>query len=126
MVFYTVSPYDETLTLKYYGRHLTYTKKDNVFYEWSIYVPEKKLDYKYYGQLGYYLRYKNNLKDINKEGAITLGEIGDIQVGNENDFNIFVLGAMAELSDEGKVPTDVTYEKTLRLAQQIRETQKNR
>ena len=120
-VYYTVSPINEEPGIKYQGRHITYTLKNNVFHEWSIYVPDNKLD-KYYGQLNYNLHYKSNREDVIKNGATTLGEIGDIRIENKNDFDTFVLGAMAELSEDGKAPEGVTYESVLQLTKQIRES----
>ena len=117
IVFYNISPINEKPDVKYQARHLTYTRKGDIFYEWSIYVPETKLD-KYYGALGYNIHYHNSLNE--KDGAAMLGEVGDIRIVNEEDFDAFVLGAMAELSGDGKAPEDITYEKVLRLAQEIR------
>jgi hypothetical protein len=52
----------------------------------------------------------------------SLGLLNDMLIGNEQDFNKWVLGAMAELSDDGKAPADVTYEGVLELAEQIGES----
>ena len=46
----------------------------------------------------------------------------ELTINKEAEFDTWVLGAMAELSEDGKAPEDVTYEKVLRLAQQIRES----
>lgn len=117
--FYAVSPIGDDHGVQYHGRHLTYTRKENILHEWGLYVPERQLD-KYYGRLGYNLFYRSNRKDLNRKGALTLGETGDIQIEKKRDFDLFVLGAMAELSDDGKAPENITYERVLRLAEQIR------
>lgn len=117
--FYTVSPIGEDPGVEYHGRHLSYTRKGSMFHEWGLYVPERRLD-KYYGRLNYSLFYKGNSKEMNGPGAFTLGQTGDIWIHTQRDFDLFVLGAMAELSDESKAPTDVTYERVLQLASQIR------
>ncbi len=46
---------------------------------------------------------------------------GDFDLIIEQDeFDTFVRGAMAELSDEGKAPEYVTYQKVLQLTKKIR------
>lgn len=117
--FYGVSPIGEDPGIEYHGTHLSYTRKGSILHEWGLYVPGRKLD-KYHGRLNYNLLYRCNSRDVNQKGAFTLGETGDIQIKTEGDFDLYVLGAMAELSDEGKPPTDVTYASVLRLAEQIR------
>jgi hypothetical protein len=44
----------------------------------------------------------------------------DIVIDSSYDFDTWVLGAMAEFSDDGKAPEHVTHEDVLRLASQIR------
>ena len=43
-----------------------------------------------------------------------------LSIKTKEDFDTWVLGAMADLSSEGKAPEDVTYENVLQLARQIR------
>ena len=117
--FYTVSPIGHDPGVQYHGRHLAYTRKANIFHEWALYVPERELD-QYYGVLSYSLHFRCNRKDLTRHGAYTLGETGDIQIKTKTDFRLFVLGAMAELSDDAKAPEHVTYENVLRMTEQIR------
>ena len=44
----------------------------------------------------------------------------DLVINSRYDFDTWVLGAMAELSDNGKAPEQVTYDNVLQLAKQIR------
>ena len=39
---------------------------------------------------------------------------------SEQEFDVWVRGAMAELSDDGKAPESVTYQNVLQLAEKIR------
>jgi hypothetical protein len=117
----------ETLTsipskpsIKYMGRHLAYTQKDKIFYEWSLYVPDKKPPARN-SLLGYNLNIKYQV-DENALGDRpgSLGE--DLVIDTNQDFNTWVRGAMAELSDDGKAPPHITYENVLQLAEKIRKS----
>lgn len=104
----------------YAGFHLAYTQKGDNFYEWSIYVPNNEppvrgsfvgygLKIKYEADISNFRTRPGNLSD-------------DLIIDSSYDFNVWVLGGMAELSDDGKVPEGVTYEGVLQLAQEIRES----
>ena len=45
-----------------------------------------------------------------------------ILIETAENFDWWVLGAMAELSDDGKAPEDITYQTVLQLAEQIRKS----
>lgn len=107
-------------SIKYMGHHLAYTQKDEIFYEWSLYVPDKKPPTRN-SLLGYNLNIKYQV-DENAFGDRpgSLGE--DLVIDTNKDFNTWVLGAMAELSDDEKVPVHVTYENVLQLAKRIRDS----
>ena len=112
-------PVEEDITLA--GRHLACTQKKGKFYEWGIYVPNKKMperdtfqDYKVI------LKY-NGVEPRSFGGRPNL--IGqELGINSKEEFDTWVRGAMAELSDKGKAPVHVTYENVLRLAEQIRES----
>ena len=107
-------------SIKYMGHHLAYTQKDEIFYEWSLYVPDKKPPTRN-SLLGYNLNIKYQV-DENAFGDRpgSLGE--DLVIDTNKDFNTWVLGAIAELSDDEKVPVHVTYENVLQLAKRIRDS----
>ena len=44
----------------------------------------------------------------------------DIYIDTEQEFNTWVLDAMAELSDDGEAPEGITYNNVLELAEEIR------
>ncbi len=108
--------------IKYTGHHLAYTQKDEIFYEWSLYVPDKKPPARN-SLLGYNLNIKYQVDESafgDRPGSLS----EDLVIDTNKDFNMWVRGAMAELSDDGEAPQDVTYEKTLRLAERIRKSLK--
>jgi len=108
------------LGVSYAGHHLAYTQKDRIFYEWSLYVPDSEPPTR-----GSLLAYELNVKyevDKNRFGTRPGNLSDDLVIDSSDDFNAWVRGAMAELSDDGKAPENITYERVLRLAEQIRES----
>jgi len=104
--------------ITYTGRHLAYTQKAGKFYEWAIYVPEKSPSL--VGYNGYGLLHRCNLQGRQARAGLAIGDM--LTISDAEDFNTFVLGAMAALSDDGKAPEGVTYESVLQLTKQIRES----
>lgn len=115
----------ETLTsipqkpiIKYIGHHFIYTQKNGIFYEWGLYVPDKKPPDRN-SLLGYNL---NIMYQVDKSAfgsqPVSLSE--DLVIDTDQDFNTWVRGAMAELSDDGKAPEYITYQNVLKLAENIR------
>ena len=103
--------------ITYDGWHLLYTNKGDHFYEWSIYAP-RQIPPARSEFLGYHpVPRFNPPKD---RALFSLGLLYDLLIENEYDFDEFVLGAMAELSDDGQAPEGITYEGALELAEQIR------
>ncbi len=47
--------------------------------------------------------------------------LNSVPIETAEDFDTWVLGAMAELSDSGTPPPEVTYQKIVDLARQIRD-----
>jgi len=109
---------DENVT--YRGCHLAYTSKADKFYEWGLYLPPKELDPACTQLLSYSLEYRDNTENPHVGGGLRLSTGADLTIENPEDFNTFVRGAMAELSDDEKAPEHVTYENVLRLVEQIR------
>jgi hypothetical protein len=100
----------------YVGRHLGFTKKAGWYYEWALYVSEgqspKITDGGWYRMLCRFNLPTEQHPEVGNpipQNRIYLGE-----------FDMFVRSAMAELSDDGKVPENVTYEGVLQLAEEIR------
>jgi hypothetical protein len=115
-------PVEEDITL--IGYHLAFTQKKGKFYEWGIYVPDKKVPkrdtFKAYNSI---LKY-NGTEPRNFGGRpLRIGQ--ELAINSKEEFETWVHGAMAELSDDGKAPEHATYEKVLRLAEQIRSSLKD-
>ncbi len=107
----------------YVGRHLTHTRKGNVHFEWSIYVPDSeppKSDF--YPVLMYTALVRRNPDDGQ---ARRMGLTPDATINSAEEFDELVLGAMAELSNDGEPPKDLTYESVLELAHKIRKSLSN-
>ncbi|MHC4927047.1 MAG: hypothetical protein ACYTER_06895, partial [Planctomycetota bacterium] len=54
--------------------------------------------------------------DVNSLGSSVRPEL---TIKNQQDFETFVLGAVAELSHDGNIPEQITYEKVLKLSGQL-------
>jgi len=122
--------------VEYTGRHLAYTSKNKEFFEWGIYVPISEPP----GRsevVRYCIPYHVNVEVPGPEDyncpefeMVDLGDLtskkdfmsDDILVESSEDFNRWILGAMAELNDSGKAPENITYERVLRLAEKIRKS----
>jgi len=117
---YGLKPAGVSSDLIYTGFHLAHTQKAGEFIEWSLYIP--------YGtppasvqQLGCDVLYRFNV-DPKPKWRIGLTVNCSLLIEGAEDFDKWVLGAMTELSDYGKAPEDVTYERVLQLAEQVRES----
>jgi len=101
------------------GRHLAFTQKKGKFYEWGIYVPDKKAPERDTFQ---------NYKIISKFNGVEPRRFGgrpnligqELAINSEEEFDTWVRGALAELSDDGKAPEHITYKNILQLAAKIR------
>jgi len=115
---YALKPIGWTGETTYPGSHLAYTRKGETLIEWSLYVPDGPAP----GRreiLGYDLLGKINVPSDMGSWPVTDVDCG-IPVETSEDFAKWVVGAMAELSDDGAAPAHVTYENVLALAEQIR------
>ena len=117
--------FDDT-SLHYTGRHLAYSHKNGKVIEWAIYVPSQKV----------------GTKDILPKCDIIFGmdpenrkwrhpqygterlNLSYLYINQKEDFDTFVLGAMAELSDSDTSPENITYESIFDLAETIRASEK--
>lgn len=104
----------------YVGRHLANTQKGGKTYEWVIYVPEVETipndgwrRYRMLARLHPVGRQDSQVKwfDQSSLRSFTI---------RANEFDTFIRGAMTECSDGVIAPEHVTYEKVIRLAEEIR------
>jgi len=103
------------------GCHFAYTQKNGEFYEWALYIPSQDIDPRYSEMLNYNFIFRNNTSrkvDVNSLGSSVRAEL---TIENQQDFETFVLGAMAELSDNRTVPEHVTYQNVLDLTQDLKQ-----
>ena len=103
--------------VRYSGYHLAHTQKDGWSYEWAFYVPDsdpipKGTQYVVYRQLCDF-----NLKEPQ---ASRQGNPLHRYWIEPAEFDVFVRGAMAELSDDGQAPEYVTYDYVRELSEQAR------
>jgi len=105
--------------ITYNGWHLCHTIKNGKFYEWSIYVPIQtpfaRTDF-----LGYQTVPRFNPPQ--DKATFSLPLYDDLPIEDENQFNKWVLGAMAELNDDGQIPENITYNSVLELSHKIWES----
>jgi hypothetical protein len=106
--------------ITYTGYHLTCTQKAGKFIEWSIFVPDGKPPAGV-ELFGYDVIYRFNLEP-NPKWIIGLTAEYGLLIETAEEFDKWVLGAMAELSDNGKAPTGLTYERVLQLAEEVRKS----
>jgi hypothetical protein len=106
--------------IEYSGRHLTWTSKSGRFFEWSLYIPDRTPIAGGYYQI---------ICRIDGQDSRSIPDFSDTGVGwgnllkitNTMDFDDLVLGAMAELSDDGEAPEDITCESVMELSAKLRE-----
>ncbi len=116
---YGLKPGGAESDVTYQGRHLTYTRKADHFTEWSLYVPDGPPPASV-RDLGYDVLYRFNLGGHSPKWTLGLNAEYGVPVENAEDFDKWVLGALVALSDGGAVPEDLTYERVLQLAEQLR------
>jgi len=120
MEIYKLTPKVKDSEATLIGYHLTHTQKNGVFYEWSIYVPKGKLPLRE-TMAGYRAMYRLNPADRHVAGTANLSVSMEIPINSATDFDDLVLGAMAELSDDGEVQENITYESVMALSAKLRE-----
>ena len=105
------------------GRHLTFTRKKGKFYEWGIYVSDENTPERN-TFAGYEVISKYNFgpRPFFDGRPACLGQDHELTIYSEQEFDIWVRGAMAELSDDGKAPEFITYKNVLQLVEKIRRT----
>ena len=114
-------PAEEGIILE--GRHLTFTRKKGKFYEWGIYVSDEKTPERItFGTYKVISKYNFGPRPFFDGRPDSLGQDHELTINSEQEFDIWVRGAMAELSDDGKAPESITYRNVLQLAEKIRNT----
>ena len=105
------------------GYHLAHTQKAGRFYEWGVYPSVKEVNP---AQVwGYRLQLRSHFPDQNKNKDIekcSLTMPASLVIQDARDFEMFVRGAMAECSDDGVLPDEVTYENVRELSKRMRTT----
>jgi hypothetical protein len=116
--FNTLKPGGVASDISYTGHHLAHTRGGDRFTEWSIYVPDGTPP-ESIREFGYDAKYIFNLGHT-PGLRIGLPVAHGMLIGTPEDFDTWVLGAMAELSDDGTAPEGITFERALELAAAIR------
>ena len=108
-------PYWPEEEIPYTGRHLAHTVYEGRYVEWGLYVPDRKLT-----------ALPPNCVYVMRVRVDAGGELRDFNpvyghpVRGREEFDDFVRGAIAERSDDGKAPGELTYENVTRLAEEAR------
>ncbi len=113
-------PYPTEADVVCLGHHLGYTQKAGKFFEWGLYVPNSTYSRGPFTRLKVKKEYFDNTRRDFNTAPTNVGD--EISIDSEQEFNSWVLDAMAELSDDGIAPEGITYDGVLELAQQIRES----
>jgi hypothetical protein len=115
---YGLKPQGET-KLTYRGRHLAWTRKDGRCFEWALYVPDKDL----LDPISFFtLLTRPNPADRDLKGNSSPSYPPCAIEVTASDFDELVLGSMAELSDNGMRPENISLGSVLQLAHSIRQT----
>jgi hypothetical protein len=117
--FYALIPDNGSSEPVYAGYHLAFTRKQGRFVEWGLYVPNgtPPADVQ---ETGYEMLYRWNLEFARNFVFEHMPVKPEFTIETAEEFDEWVLGAMAELADGGTAPADVTYQKVIDLAQQVR------
>ncbi len=108
----------------YKGYHLAFTHKENTFCEWSIYIPNKNTPSRK-AFLGYEVLTEYECDESLFQNRVQ-GLYEDIIIDSQEDFSQWILGSMADLSDTGTAPPNVTYRNVMQLAGDLRQSLQNR
>jgi hypothetical protein len=104
----------------YHGYYLAHTVHDSDVFLWGLYVA-LDVEEPAFGKT-YTVLHQTNVPDRTLKGSLSTENIIDVE--NQQDFEAFVLAAMADFSDPNATLPALTYDETLRLAQEIRNTLK--
>jgi hypothetical protein len=104
--------------MAYKACHLAHTSKAGRLTEWALYVPRSNppTAVKYQG---YDALFRFNVTAA-PNGGVGMNVGYGVPIASAEDFEKWVLGAMAELADDGTAPENLTYQKVLDLAHKVR------
>jgi hypothetical protein len=115
---YGLQPAGRPAGTTYLGHHLTWTRKADRFTEWSLYVPTGAA-LATVRPASYSVLYRLNIASAaNAQFGMTVDSA--VPIKTAEDFDKWVGGALAELSDNGKAPEPLVYQKVTELAQRLR------
>jgi len=117
--FYALKPAEGPSEPLYAGYHLAFTRKQGHFAEWGLYVPNgtPPADVQ---ATGYEMLCRWNREFPQHFTMDDMTVKPEFTIDTPTEFDEWVLGAMADLSDDGQAPADVTYQKVIDLAQRVR------
>jgi len=117
--FYALIPANGSSEPLYAGHHLAFTRKQGKFFEWSLYVPDgtPPADVQ---ETGYEMLHRCNVEFARLVTISHMTVEPEFTIETAEEFDEWVLGAMADLADDGTAPEGLTYERVLDLAQEIR------
>jgi hypothetical protein len=115
---YGLRPAGQPTGMTYLGHHLACTRKADRFTEWSLYVPTGTPPAAV-RQSGCEALYRFNMTATANAQFGMIVESG-VPIKTAEDFDKWVHGAMAELSDNGKVTEPLVYQKVAELSQRLR------
>jgi hypothetical protein len=117
--FYALKPDNGSGAPLYTGYHLAFTRKQGRFAEWGLYVPDgtPPADVQV---TGYEMLCRWNLEFAQHFTIHHMTVTPEFTIETTAEFDEWVLGAMAELSEDGTAPPQITYQAVLDLTQQIR------
>jgi hypothetical protein len=120
-------PEPDAGNVQFTGFHLAHTRKQTKdgprWFEWILYVPNKEPP-----KPQHVLRYRGECRHNASRGEdpnlnspqrsmLLTSELAKVET--KEDFDRLVLGAMTNVSDDGAIPEHITYDKVVRLAEQI-------
>ena len=123
---FALSPEPNVRDVMFVGFHLAHTEKETElgrrWYEWSLYIPDKEppkpdavMHYRIHSRLNVERTHSNEYSSMQTA-------TNDHQtIETKADFEIKVLKAMADRSDDGSIPEHITYENIMRVAKQLQE-----
>jgi outer membrane lipoprotein-sorting protein len=117
--FYALIPDNGSSEPLYTGYHLAFTRKQGRFAEWGLYVPNgtPPADVQ---MTGYEMLCRWNLELARHFTIDHMTVKPEFTIETPEEFDEWVLGAMAELADNGTAPENLTYQKVIDLAQRVR------
>lgn len=117
--FYALKPANGAGESLYTGYHLAFTRKQGRFTEWGLYVPDDTPPADVHAT-GYEMLNRWNHEFAQRFNIHDMAVKPEFTIDTPAEFDEWVLGAMAELADDGKSPAEVTYQKVIDLTHQVR------